>query len=55
MDKYEKRIKQLQRKRKKTQKAIQEREKEISMIVDLYGSDCFARAAENRRLYGGVE
>jgi hypothetical protein len=51
-DEYEKRIRQLQKKRKKIQKAQKEREKEIKLITELYGPDCFFRAAEYRWLYG---
>ena len=52
VDKYEKRIRQLQRERKKIQKALKEKEKEINLITELYGSDCFARVAQNNWLYG---
>lgn len=52
VDEYEKRIRQLQRKRKKIQKAQKEREKEIELITELYGPDYFFRAAEHRWLYG---
>lgn len=55
VDKYEKRIRQLQRERKKIQKALKEKEKEINLITELYGSDCFARAAQNNWLYGETE
>lgn len=55
IDKYEKRILQLQRERKKIQKALKEKEKEINLIIDLYGSDCFARAAQKNWLYGEME
>lgn len=54
-DKYEKRIRQLQRKRKKTQKALAEKEKEVALIESLYGPEHFFRAAENRWLYGERE
>lgn len=54
-DKYEKQIKRLQRERKKIQKALKEKEKEIKLITELYGSDCFARAAQNNWLYGETE
>ena len=47
-----KRIQQLQRERKKIQKALREKEKEIKLISDLYGPECFFRAAEHRWLYG---
>lgn len=50
-----KRIQQLQRERKKIQKALREKEKEIKLIADLYGPDCFFRAAEHRWLYGGED
>lgn len=52
MDEYEKRILQLQRERKKIQKALKEKETEIKLIEDFYGPDCFFRAAEHRWLYG---
>lgn len=55
IDKYEKRIRQLQRERKKIQKALKEKEKEIAIITGLYGSDCFARAAQYNWLYGETE
>lgn len=54
-DKYEKHIKRLQRERKKIQKALKEKEKEINIIIDLYGPECFARAAQNNWLYGETE
>lgn len=52
VDEYKKRIQHLQRNRKKLQKALKEKEKEIKLIADLYGPDCFFRAAEQRWLYG---
>lgn len=55
VDKYEKRIRQLQRERKKIQKALKEKEKEIKLITELYGPDCFARAARYNWLYGESE
>lgn len=54
-DKYEKRIRQLQRKRKKTQEALAEKEREIALIESLYGPECFARAAESKWLDGERE
>lgn len=53
--KYEKRIKQLQRERKKLQKALKDKEKEIDLITDLFGPDCFFRAAERKWLYEEIE
>ena len=52
VDESGKRIRQLQRHRKKIQKALKEKEMEIKLIADLYGPDCFFRAAEQRWLYG---
>ncbi len=54
-DKYEKRIKRLQRERKKIQKALKEKEKEIAIITSLYGPDYLFRVAEHRWLYGELE
>ena len=54
-NKFEKRIKQLQTERKKLQKALKDKEKEIDLIIDLYGSDCLIRAAERKWLYEGIE
>lgn len=55
VDKYEKRIRQLQRERKKIQKALREKEKEISLLTELYGPDYFAKIAQHNWLYGEVE
>lgn len=55
VDKYEKRIRQLQRERKKIQKALKARRKEIELITELYGSDYFEKAARDNWLYGGLE
>ena len=52
VNEHKKRIQQLQRERKKIQKALRDKEKEIKLIADLYGPDCFFRAAERRWLYG---
>ncbi len=51
-DEHEKRIRRLQRSRKKIQKALKEKEEKIRLIESLYGPDCFFRAAEHKRLYG---
>lgn len=53
--KYEKRIKQLRRERKKLQQALKDKEREIDFIIELNGPDCFAKAAEYNWLYGGME
>lgn len=53
--KFEKRIEQLQRERKKLQKALKDKEKEIDIIIDLCGSDYFFKAAERKWLYEGIE
>lgn len=55
LDNNEKRIRQLQRKRKKIQKALKEKEKEIKLITDLYGPDYFFEVAEYKWLYGESE
>lgn len=55
VDKYEKRILQLRRERKKIQKALKERQKEIKVITELYGPDYFEKAARDNWLYGGIE
>lgn len=55
VDKYEKHIKRLQRERKKIQKALKEKEKEINVITALYGPDYFAKAARNNWLYGETD
>lgn len=52
--KYEKRIKQLQKERKKLQKALKNKEREIDLIIDLYGPDYFFRVAEHKWLYGDI-
>lgn len=54
-DKYEKCIRRLQRERKKLQKALKEKDKEIALITGIYGRDCFFKAAEHNWLYGGLE
>lgn len=54
-DKYEKRIRQLQRERKKIQKALKEKKKEIDLLTELYGPDFFEKAAQYNWLYGGLE
>jgi len=51
-DKYEKTIKRLQREKKRIQRALKAKEKEIDIILELYGPDYFFQAAENRWLYG---
>lgn len=53
--KFEERIKQLQRERKKLQKALKDKEKEIDLITDLFGPDYFFKAAEYKWLYEGIE
>ena len=53
--KFEERIKQLQRERKKLQKALKDKEKEIDLITDLFDSDYFFKVAEHRYLYEGIE
>lgn len=55
VSKFEKRIKQLQKERKKLQRALTEKEREIDIIIDLYNPDCLMRAAEQQWLYGGIE
>lgn len=55
VSKYEKQIKKLQKERKRLQKALKDKEKEIDLIADLYGSDCFFKAAECKWLYEGIE
>ena len=55
VDKYEKHIKRLLSERKKLQKALKDKEREINLIIDFYGPDCFARAAKNKWLYGEYE
>lgn len=49
--KFEKRIKQLQKERKKLQQALKEKEHEIDIIIDLYGIDNFTKAVEQQWLY----
>ena len=53
--KFEKRIKQLRKERKKLQQALKEKEREIDIIINLYGYDYYTRAVENQWLYGGIE
>lgn len=53
--KFEKRIKQLQKERKKLQQALKDKEKEIDLIINLYGSDYFFKNAEQQWLYGWIE
>lgn len=53
--KYENRIKQLRREKKKLQQALIDKEREIDFIIELNGSDCFAKSAEYNWLYGGME
>lgn len=54
-DKFEKQIKQLQKERKKLQKALIEKEQEINLIIELYGPDYLFKAAEQQWLYGWIE
>ena len=54
-DKYEKRIRQLQRERKKIQKSLKEKKKEIDLLTELYGPDFFEKAARYNWLYGESE
>ncbi len=51
-EKCEKRIQKTQREKKKIQKALKKKEREIEVIAQLYGEDCFFRAAEHKWLYG---
>lgn len=53
--KFEKRIEQLQRERKKLQKALTDKEKEIDLNIDLCGSDYFFKTAERKWLYEEIE
>lgn len=53
--KFEIQIKRLQKERKRLQKALKKKEQEIDLIVELYGSDCLMRAAEQKWLYGWIE
>lgn len=53
--KFEERLKQLRRERKKLQKALKDKEKEIDLITDLFGPDCFFRSAERKWLYEEIE
>lgn len=55
VDKYEKRIRQLQRERKRIQKALKAKRKEVELITALYGSDYFEKVARDNWLYGGLE
>lgn len=52
---YEKRIKQIQRERKKIQKALNDKEKEIDFILEFLGPDYLFKAAEHKWLYEGIE
>lgn len=51
-DKYEQRIERLQAERKKILKDLKDKESEINLLIALYGSDCFAKAAKYNWLYG---
>lgn len=53
--KSEKQLRQLRRERKKLQRAIKAKEREIDFIIDLNGPECFEKAAEYNWLYGGME
>lgn len=53
--KFEKQIKRLQKQRKKLKKALKDKEQELNLIMDIYGSDCLFKAAEQQWLYGGIE
>lgn len=53
--KYEKKLKQLRRERKRLQQALKDKEREIDFIIDLNGPECFEKAAEYNWLYGGME
>lgn len=55
VNKYENRIRQLQRERKKIQKALKSRRKEIELIAEFYGPDYFEKAAQYNWLYGELE
>lgn len=53
--KYEKRLKQLRREKKKLQQALRDKEREIDFIIELNDPDCFAKSAEYNWLYGRIE
>lgn len=55
VDKYEKRILQLRRERKRIQKALKEKRKEIKVITELYGSNYLEKSARDNWLYGETE
>lgn len=52
---FEQRLKILQRERKRLKQELEKREREIDLIMEVYGSDCFFGAAEDKWLYGGIE
>lgn len=52
---FEKQIKRLQKEQKKIQKVLKNKEQEIDLIMDLYGPECFFKAAERKWLYEGIE
>ena len=48
---YEKRINQIRKERKKIQLALKEKERETSIIMDLYGSEHYFKSVEYNWLY----
>ena len=54
-DKFEKRIQQLQRERKKIHRALKAKRKELEIVSELYGPDYFEKAARDNWLYGGLK
>lgn len=55
-DKFKKRLEKLQKEKARIQKKLQEREREIEVLVRLHGNDDFLfDAAEYRKFYGGCD
>lgn len=48
---YEKRLNQIRKERKKIQLALKEKEREASIIMDLYGSEHYFKSVEYNWLY----
>ena len=51
-DKYEQRIRQLQKNRKRIQRALKKKEEESKKIIELFGFDNYYIALENKWIYG---
>lgn len=52
---FEQRIRTLRRERRRLKRELEKKEYEINLIMEMYGTEGFFRAAEYNYLYGGME